>query len=733
MKLKDILRYVIFSGIFIVPALPFFVSTALFFPFITTKGFIFRIIVEIIFACFIVLAITDRSYRPNKSFILWSLAIFVSVIAVADLFSINVTKSLWSNFERMEGWVLLAHLLAYFLVLISVLKTETVWNYFWNTTLGASLIVSFVGVLQMFSVVAINQGSNRLDAYTGNSTYLAVYLLFHIFLALFLFVRSSGEDKMWRWFYGIVALADTFILYRTATRGAILGFIGGLVVSAILIIFTEKKRRVLRNISIGIFASAIVLGALFLAVKDSSFIANNQVLSRFKPDSLISTAQTRTSVWKIAIEGFKERPILGWGQESFNYVFNKYYEPSLFGEEQWFDRAHNTPLDWLIAGGLLGLITYLSILIALVWGIWKASDFSTTERAVLLGLVSAYFFQSLFVFDNLLSYVMLISVLAYVHYKNHSDRQILERVDTVEVAGDVSYSVLIPTILVLIISLYVVTVRPMIANNTLIRSFLALSLKDGTGPDKGHVLLQKALAYNSPLGKIEIREQAAQVGSEVGGMQNADPKVKQKFFELGKSALEEQIKETSEDIRHYVLLASYLNSFGQFDEAINLLEKAIDLSPKKQLLYFELATSYLNKKDYKKALEIFKFAYDLDPSFASVQRLYALGALYAGDQKLVDELLSKIDRQTIIFDNRFVQAYQTIGNFKEIAKIFEERLVIEPTNYNFHLSLAATYMALGRRNDAVKELEAVIEFAPDDNTKKQAEFYISEIKAGRNP
>lgn len=35
----------------------------------------------------------------------------------------------------------------------------------------------------------------------------------------------------------------------------------------------------------------------------------------------------------LAIEGFKEHPILGWGQDNFILVFNKYYDPRLYSQE----------------------------------------------------------------------------------------------------------------------------------------------------------------------------------------------------------------------------------------------------------------------------------------------------------------------------------------------------------------------------------------------------------------
>jgi hypothetical protein len=87
----------------------------------------------------------------------------------------------------------------------------------------------------------------------------------------------------------------------------------------------------------------------------------------------LSEGATRFTVWNLAFEGFKERPLLGWGQEGFNFVFNTYYTPELWSQEPWFDRAHNIFLDWLIAGGILGLLGYLSLYVFMLYLVWFGS------------------------------------------------------------------------------------------------------------------------------------------------------------------------------------------------------------------------------------------------------------------------------------------------------------------------------------------------------------------------
>ena len=95
-------------------------------------------------ALWLVLMLFDARYKPKKSWVLAMLAIFVGVVALSSIFGENFYRSFWSNYERMEGLVTYLHLLAYFLVLAGMLKTEKVWNWLFNTSLFASVIVAFM-------------------------------------------------------------------------------------------------------------------------------------------------------------------------------------------------------------------------------------------------------------------------------------------------------------------------------------------------------------------------------------------------------------------------------------------------------------------------------------------------------------------------------------------------------------------------------------------------------------
>lgn len=104
-NIKNILYYSVLAGIFIIPFIAFLVPTNMFFPFISGKGFTFRIIVEIIFGLYVLLALYEPEYRPKDSWITRAVVSFTLVAFVADIFGQNPYKSLWSNYERMECFV----------------------------------------------------------------------------------------------------------------------------------------------------------------------------------------------------------------------------------------------------------------------------------------------------------------------------------------------------------------------------------------------------------------------------------------------------------------------------------------------------------------------------------------------------------------------------------------------------------------------------------------------------
>jgi O-antigen ligase len=315
MDIRKTARFIVLSCLFIIPFTALYVSNTLFFPFITGKGFAFRIIVEIAATAWVVLALVDKRYRPQFS---WTFIFYGGLVVwmiIADALAISPLKAFWSNFERMDGWITLVHVFLFFVILGSVLTADKLWRRWWLTFLSASALVSFYGLLQLWGVFQIHQGGVRLDATLGNAEYLAGYLLFTIAIALWQGIESKG----WlRYLLYALAALEVIILFFTATRGAILGAVGAAVLGTLLWM-AESGKGGRRNAGIALAVLVVLIGGFF-ALRSSSFVQHEPTLSRLATISL-SEGQTRFTIWHMAWEGFLARPVTGWGQEGFNYIF----------------------------------------------------------------------------------------------------------------------------------------------------------------------------------------------------------------------------------------------------------------------------------------------------------------------------------------------------------------------------------------------------------------------------
>jgi len=756
MALEKTLRWVVLAGIFALPFIVFIVANEMFFPYITGKNFTFRIIVEIITGAWLALALYKPEYRPRKHWLLYAFAIFVAIIAVADINGVNTFKSFWSNFERMDGWVTLVHLFAYFVVASSVLSTQKLWRRFWLTSIGVSVLTGLYGLLQLVGVSALGQGgvgglSARLDATFGNPIYLAVFMLFNIFIAAFLWAESWEKNGAGRRLpaslgYGSVIALDTFVLFFTGTRGTMLGLIGGTLLSAFLIAIVARNSDRARRYAIGTAVAILVLASGFWLVRDQSWVNKVGFLNRLATISTSdNTVKARFMNWGMAWEGFKERPILGWGQENYAIVFDKYYNPQMYAQEQWFDRVHNIIFDWLVAGGLLGLLGYLSLFACALWCIWrKGKDtgeilkgsmrnahkgaehtgaFSLIEQSILTGLLAGYFFHNLFVFDNISSYLLFTSILAYIASRSGSAHDSPVLLPSVRIPG-AGLPIIAVVAAVLTWGVAWWANSSALAEN---RVLLQAVAPQAGGITKNLDYFKEAIAYGS-IGTQEAREQVIQAASQIAGNKNISDDVKKQFLETAAKEMSLQAEASPLDARFPLFLGVLLNAYGDYADAQKALERAHELSPAKQTILFELASNASARGDDAGALQILKQAYELAPEFREARINYASFAIRFKDDQLADELLSPIMKSGGAADPRVASAYVARGRYDKIAEIWKARAEAMPKDVQTRYTLAVALYMAGNSAQAIAQLEELVRLSPDSKT--QVDSLIDQMRNG---
>ena len=736
MSLEKILRYTAIGLIFSLLITPFIVSNSLFFPFITGKNFFFRIVVELLVGVWAVLAIIDKRYRPNVKHPLFiAIASFVGIMAVANIFSENALKSFWSNFERMMGFVNLVHLLAYFVVTATVLNTEKLWRSFLTGLMGVGVLLGFYGLFQLAGIFEVHQGGNRLDATLGNATYLAAFMLFSIFLTLYLWV-TERRGKFVKGVYGAVLALQLVILFYTQTRGAILGVMGGFFLVALLIAIFEKGKPFLRKTSIGLLIFLVVLaGAVYLG-RDTKVVQSLPGIDRIASIELDqNTVKARFLIWGMSLEAFQENPVLGWGQESFNFAFNKYYNPEMYNQEPWFDRAHSIIFDWLVAGGALGLLAFLSILALWLYYAWsRKSDFTPMERYVFTGLLAAYGFHGIFVFDNLTSYMMIFAVLAFVYYRSEKGvvKSFNPHVPKEQLGGiidrDLTKKVVIPVMVVLVPAVaWTLNGPSMMRANTLIYAMSPSATSDRY--EKNLEMFEKTL--NSSLaftGDQEVRERLVKLASRVANSENIPGEVKQEFFNKAEKQMQKQLDRVSNDARVWLFLGSLYNSYGKTDKALEAFRQAQKHSPKKQSILNQLGLLYISKGNLNEGLKWLKKSFELLPKNDESRMMYAVGAIYADKNELANKLLEEGYGTTTVDNQKLINAYVNSGQYDKAVAIWKKKIKEEPQSAKKHVSLANIYQKAGQTEKVIEELKKAAEINPE--LSSQIENYIKNIRAG---
>lgn len=590
-----------------------YIDGRLFFPFITSKTAVFLTATEIMFVAFLFLCWADKKYRLHINSVVVLAATYLVILTVASLFGNDFYRSFWSNNERSDGILLLIHLFLFVLVLTSRFRSIKEWLVVFDIFLAASLCVSLVALDQYFGgnhFIASSNGA-RLASTIGNAGYVGGYMVFGVFLSLFMFFKRNNN---WlKVYYAFIFLLELFIAVQTQTRGAYLALAMGLGVSFAyftLFYYNDKRLKIL-------FATVLVVAiagvsGLFV-FKDSDFVKSNSILSRVASISLTEvTANNRLATWEMGWKGLKERPLLGYGQENFYQVFDKYYTTK--NTEQWFDRCHNMICDRAITGGIFGLFGYLSLLLLPFWGIWKYYRKDYIEKTEMRDglarryftpmifsiLILAYIIQNMFIFEALATYVPLMMALSFVGlYGKKFEFDFLSNESFKKIFSIVA-------LVVLPFSVNAFIVIPMGANTDFIKT-----LSRGELSLESRIASFEEVISRGTFGNQEYRRQYATVFDGYISQFMNDPQIRTEanaktlsdFADKIEIQLQKQIEENPYSVANYLALMRFYNTAYVFNpERLNksliTFKKAVELSPGRPQVYYEVASTYYYLASY---------------------------------------------------------------------------------------------------------------------------------------
>jgi hypothetical protein len=168
------------------------------------------------------------------------------------------------------------------------------------------------------------------------------------------------------WFTGsrVACIAIVLLLFGTLLLSRSRAGFVATVVSAVLLGFVMLRGRWSRSMSWVVVAAIVVAAALALATGGAFFhkaanLSDADILGRFR-------------IWQLTALGVQKAPWLGWGLGSFPDVYYLLQPADL---QIWIDKAHSTPLEWLLELGIpVGLAAFALVVLPLIVclrGAWR--------------------------------------------------------------------------------------------------------------------------------------------------------------------------------------------------------------------------------------------------------------------------------------------------------------------------------------------------------------------------
>ena len=208
---------------------------------------------------------------------------------------------------------------------------------------------------------------------------------FNSMLAMILgFIYVSRHRKpVWYVFQAINCAFALVMIYLSHARGAMLG--AAVIFLALVVLLAAKKvggKKTLRLFGFIVIAAIVLVLVVF----------HSRIFGAFAyyadSNSLSSLTSGRSLIWQTAVEGFRQRPLIGWG-----WINGSLIEPITKPST---NNCHNLFFNILLWTGLLGTIPYLLLIVfSIVTIIRHLREIYRNGDAWLLVLVICGFIQSM--------------------------------------------------------------------------------------------------------------------------------------------------------------------------------------------------------------------------------------------------------------------------------------------------------------------------------------------------
>ncbi len=611
---------------------------AFFLPFVYSRGLFYagtnaKYFYIILFSYFVFCVAVYRIWTKKADFGFFKKPLFLSVVGLlllqymASFSGIFPELSFWSQILRSTGTFFFTHIVLLALVFAGTLKRED-WTFLRRTVVVSSGLFSFLyffgtqGLKYKGIILGVDFSLNGLSL--GNETFAGAYVLLGIVLTFVeIFNSKSKREKLFYVFLLCLQMLSPLILNFKIWTGGVnvfqnpIDFIGPARASSVLAfalvfyvliyqLISKIKDNLLRNRVTVAYNSLLLFGvvlSVFLLFTPGSFVQKKYI---------DMSTEARIILWDSSWKTIKERPVLGYGPETFRIATQKNFDNRLNLKENmgeiWFDKAHNYFLDSAISTGFLGLAVSLLVFALSFLAIkkaFRAGKINKHEYVLMSAFILIYILQLQTSFETVATYFLLAFLLGYSMYLENGLEDNKKNKGEISLAGKILSGVLC---LVIIFGLPV-TLKESKQQHALVNilrtkesefdkraSLISMSL-DGTSSFES-IRVTSISFLKGVIEKMSKGELGSELASKIVGEMNVYEKYYKQYLEMQPNDYRARM-----NLAYLYFVKTFLGS-NSLKEAHAVIEGSYELSPNNPLTYQMDSLSYLYEGNIKKAKEI---------------------------------------------------------------------------------------------------------------------------------
>ena len=312
--------------------------------------------------------------------------IFICAIGTAVLLTDVKYQALFGDSLRQTGFIAYFGFAVYLLTVYKFFRFDSK-HYFYLAIGAVGLILAVYGIVQYSGndpFPWINQ-YNPIITTLGNPNYSAALMAILATLS-FSFILDRQIVAWQRIFFLVLTLGLVLTIYLSDARQGLLSLTIGL--GFFISLKFLKKSRILGSISF--------LGLFSVSILALAGILQKGPLERYLYKDSVSL---RGHYWRAGLKMFKENIFSGVGIDSYGNYFRLYRDSSFpvrYGYDLTSSNAHNVPIQLFATGGILVGLSYLAIILFIVYHFIKGfKRLGGTKLNMLCGVFAAWLaFQS---------------------------------------------------------------------------------------------------------------------------------------------------------------------------------------------------------------------------------------------------------------------------------------------------------------------------------------------------